>query len=48
MLVVDEIRVDEGPAYRYFKPGAMGRSNPYKRRFSHIKVVLKSLAEIKD
>lgn len=39
-LRVKEIRVDQGPAVRYFKPGAMGRSNVYKRRFSHISVVL--------
>lgn len=47
-LYVDEIRIDEGPSYKYYKPGAMGRSNPYKRRFSHISVILKPLAENKD
>lgn len=47
-LYVEEIRIDEGPTYKYFKPGAMGRSNTYKRRFSHISVVVKSLAEDKD
>ena len=47
-LYVDEIRIDEGPSYKYFKTGAMGRSNPYKRRFSHISVVLKSLDKNKD
>ncbi len=39
-LQIKEIRVDQGPAYKYFKPGAMGRANVYKRRFSHISVVL--------
>lgn len=39
-LVVKEIRVDQGPTYKYFKPGAMGRANVYKKRFSHISVVL--------
>jgi large subunit ribosomal protein L22 len=39
-LHIKEIRVDQGPAYKYFKPGAMGRSNIYKKRFSHISVVL--------
>ena len=39
-LMVKEIRVDHGPAYKYFKPGAMGRSNVYKRRYSHITVTL--------
>lgn len=39
-LRIKEIRVDEGPTVRYFKPGAMGRANVQKRRFSHISVVL--------
>lgn len=39
-LLIKEIKVDQGPSVRYFKPGAMGRSNVYKRRFSHISVVL--------
>jgi len=41
-LRVKEIRVDEGPQHRYFKPGAMGRSNPYLKRLCHISVVLES------
>ena len=41
-LVVSEIRVDEGPRLRYYRPGAMGRSNTYKKRLSHMSVVLKS------
>ncbi len=42
-LKIKDIRVDQGPAVRYFKPGAMGRSNVYKRRFSHISVVLEQI-----
>jgi len=42
-LTVKEIRVDQGPSVRYFKPGAMGRSNVYRRRFSHISVVLEQI-----
>lgn len=41
-LFIKEILVDQGPAYKYFKPGAMGRANPYKKRSSHISVVLES------
>src|SRR5947207_1403645 len=41
-LSILEIRVDEGPVYKYFKPGAMGRSNKYKRRQSHMSIVLVS------
>lgn len=39
-LRIKEIRVDHGPMYKYYKPGAMGRSNTYRKRFSHISVVL--------
>ena len=42
-LQIQEIRVDEGPIYRYFKTGAMGRANIQRKRFSHISVVLKPL-----
>ena len=41
-LVIKDIRVDQGPTYKYYKPGAMGRSNAQKTRFSHISVVLES------
>lgn len=37
-LYISEIRVDEGPIFKYFKPGAMGRANIQRRRFSHISV----------
>lgn len=39
-LVLSEIKVDQGPIFKYFKPGAMGRANPQRRRFSHISVKL--------
>ena len=42
MLVIKEIRIDQGPMVKYFKPGAMGRSNVYRKRMSHIGVVLES------
>ena len=42
-LVIKEIRVDQGPVFRYFKPGAQGRANLYKRRLSHMKVILESI-----
>lgn len=41
-LMIDEIRVDQGPAYKYFKPSAMGRSAVLRKRLSHITIVLKS------
>lgn len=42
-LTIKTICVDQGPAYRYFKPGAMGRANPCKKRLSHISVVLEKV-----
>jgi large subunit ribosomal protein L22 len=39
-LYVKEVCVDEGPMFRYFKPGAMGRSNIYRKRSCHMKVTL--------
>jgi len=41
-LVVKDIRVDEGPMHRYFKPGAMGRAQVQRRRTSHIRVILEN------
>lgn len=43
-LFIREIRVDEGPAQKYFRPGAMGRTSGYKRRSSHMSVILESIA----
>ena len=37
-FVIAEIRVDQGPTVRYFKPGAMGRASVQRRRFSHVLV----------
>jgi large subunit ribosomal protein L22 len=41
-LIVKEIRVDQGPTIRYFKPGAMGRSNIQRKRLSHMSVLVES------
>jgi large subunit ribosomal protein L22 len=42
-LVIKEIRIDQGPLFRYFKPGAMGRANIYRKRQSHIYIILESV-----
>ena len=39
-LIIKDIRIDEGPRHRYFRPGAMGRSNPYMKRLSHVQVIV--------
>lgn len=47
-LKIADIRIDQGPMYKYYKPGAMGRSNPYRKRFSHASVVLEPCTKKKD
>ena len=39
-LKVKELRIDQGPIHKYFKPGAMGRANVQRKRLSHLSVVL--------
>ncbi len=39
-VFIKEIRVDQGPIIRYFKPGAQGRANPQRKRLSHIEIIL--------
>jgi large subunit ribosomal protein L22 len=39
-LVITDIRIDQGPMFRYFKPGAMGRANIYRKRLSHMSVIV--------
>lgn len=41
-LVVKEVRVDQGPMYKYFKPGAMGRATVQRKRFCHVSITLES------
>jgi large subunit ribosomal protein L22 len=39
-LIFKEIQVTEGPRLRRFRAGARGMAKPYKKRLSHIRVVL--------
>ncbi|MFM8519719.1 MAG: 50S ribosomal protein L22 [Solirubrobacterales bacterium] len=39
-MVVREIRVDEGPTIKRFRPRAMGRATPINKRTCHISVAL--------
>jgi large subunit ribosomal protein L22 len=45
-LVVKELRVDEGPSFRYLKAGAMGRSQIQRRRLSHVQVILENVQPV--
>ena len=44
-LKIKDIRIDQGPSYMFYKPGAMGRSESRKKRFSHASVVLEPIAK---
>ena len=46
-LVILEIRVDEGPRFKRFRAGARGRAKPYKKRLSHLKVVVRATVDDK-
>ena len=39
-LYVDEVRVDEGPTIKRFRPKDRGRAHPILKRTSHITVVV--------
>lgn len=39
-LVFEEIQIGEGPRLKRGRPASRGRWHPYKRRMSHIRVVL--------
>jgi large subunit ribosomal protein L22 len=41
-----DIRVDQGPMRKYYKPSAKGRAAPQKRRFCHISVVLEVISKL--
>lgn len=39
-LIISQIEVSQGPAQKRFRPSTRGRIHPYKKRTSHIRVVL--------
>lgn len=39
-LVIREIKVDGGPMFKRFRPAARGRAHPYRKRTSHLTVVV--------
>ena len=46
-IKIKAIEVGEAPAYKRYHPSTRGRVHPYKRRGSHIKVVLETKKEEK-
>ena len=39
-LMFKEIQINEGPRLKRFRAGSRGRAKPYKRKMSHIRIVL--------
>lgn len=44
-LFIREIQVDEGPVMKRFRPASRGRAHPYKKRMSHVRVVVEAYME---
>ncbi|MFC1854522.1 50S ribosomal protein L22 [Candidatus Dependentiae bacterium] len=42
-LVVSVAKVDQGPTFKYFKPGAMGRGVVQRRRLCHVEIGLSAV-----
>ena len=40
-LVIERIDISEGQAMKRYQPSTRGRTHPYKKRTSHIRIVLK-------
>ncbi|NQU77942.1 50S ribosomal protein L22 [Candidatus Falkowbacteria bacterium] len=47
-LFIKEIRADEGPTLKRWKPRAFGRATPLRKKSSHISIVLGERVESKD
>jgi large subunit ribosomal protein L22 len=47
-MYVAEIRIDEGPMLKRYRPMAMGRAGMIRRRTSHISVVVRSRGGVFD
>lgn len=48
-LTITRVEVNEGPALKRYRPSTRGRIHPYKKKSSHIKIVLtgKEKTEVK-
>lgn len=47
-LIIDALEVFESPFLKRFRPSTRGRVHPFKKRGSHIKVVLRTKEEKKE
>jgi large subunit ribosomal protein L22 len=44
-LVISEITVGDGPAFKRWRSGSMGRATQVKKRTSHVTLVLKTIPQ---
>jgi len=42
------LTIEQGRALKRFKPGSRGNAKPIKKRFAHIKIILKVKAQVKS
>lgn len=42
-LRIKKVEINQGGAFKRFHPAARGRTHPYKKRMSHIKIVLEEI-----
>ncbi len=47
-LAIKSIDVFEGPSLKRYRPSTRGRVHPYKKRSSHIKIILEVKKGLKD
>jgi large subunit ribosomal protein L22 len=45
-LLIREIRVDEGPQFKRYRPAPRGRAHPIRKRTSHLTVVVGTADEL--
>ena len=45
-LIITKVAIEQGPTFRRFRPAARGSAHPYKKRTSHIRIVLSNLEPV--
>lgn len=46
-LSIKEIQIQEGPMMKRWRAGAKGRAKPYKKKMSHIRIILETKEKVK-